>query len=306
MSKMHNKYLKYKKKYLDLKSQMTGGVTYDDLANIPGIMHIPEEILYNHVFDSLPDEKRIDWVTRNPHIDRGTILYLREPVELRDAFIVRNQDNWRLVDKFIIEKFFDFVPSAQFLQMPQIHPYIKYIQFDNEFNAPLGDSLNTLVNLETLAFGDEFNQPLGTSLNTLVNLKTLNFGRDFNQPLDNSLIHLTQLETLGFYDIFGNPAFNRDLGDSLNSLVNLRELNLGNGFNQPLNNSLDTLINLRELNLGNGFNQPLNNSLDRLRNLRKLNLGAIFNQQLNLQYILSRLQELQTIRKDEIVFWSRN
>jgi hypothetical protein len=284
MSKMHNKYLKYKKKYLDLKSQMTGGVTYDDLANIPG-NHLPQEVLYDLVFDSLPDEKRIDWVTRNPRIDRGTILYLREPVELTDAFIVRNKDNynWRLVDKFMIEMFYDFVPSAQFFQMQQIHPYIKYIQFDNEFNAPLANSLNTLVNLETLVFGDEFNQPLGTSLNTLVNLKTLNFGRDFNQPLDNSLINLTQLETLGFYDIFGDPVFNRDLGDSLNSLVNLRKLNLGNGFNQPLNNSLDTL-----------------------RNLRKLNLGAIFNQELNLQHILIRLPELQTIKKDEIVIWSRN
>ena len=284
MSKMHNKYLKYKKKYLDLKSQMTGGVTYDDLANIRGnIMHIPKEILYNHVFDSLPDSRRIDWVASNPDIDRRTILYLREPVELRDAFIVRNQDNWRLVDKFIIEQFSDFVPSAQFLQMPQIHPYIKYIQFDNEFNAPLGNSLNTLLNLEKLLFGDEFNQPLGNSLNTLVNLKTLYFGRDFNQLLGNSLINLTQLETLDFYDILGDPAFNRDLGDSLNSLVNLRELNLGNGFNQPLNNSLDTL-----------------------RNLRELNLGAIFNQQLNLQYIQIRLPRLQTVKKDGVVIWSRN
>jgi hypothetical protein len=287
MSKMHNKYLKYKKKYLDLKSQMTGGVplTYDDLANIRGdVKHIPQEVLYDLVFDSLPDYKKIEWVEKRPNIDRGgRALYLREPVELRDAFIVRNPGNWRLVDKFMIEMFYDFVPSAQFFQMQQIHPYIKYIQFDNEFNAPLANSLNTLVNLETLVFGDEFNQPLGTSLNTLVNLKTLNFGRDFNQPLDNSLINLTQLETLGFYDIFGDPVFNRDLGDSLNSLVNLRKLNLGNGFNQPLNNSLDTL-----------------------RNLRKLNLGAIFNQELNLQYFQIRLPRLQTIKKDEIVIWSRN
>jgi hypothetical protein len=287
MSKMHNKYLKYKKKYLDLKSQMTGGVTYDDLANIPG-NHLPEEVLYDHVFDLFEDYQKIDWVEKRPNIDRGgRALYLREPVELRDAFIVRNQDNynWRLVDKFIIEKFYDFVPSPQFLQMPQIHPYIKYIQFDNEFNEPLGNSLNTLVNLETLSFGDEFNQPLGDSLDNLRNLKTLYFGRDFNQPLGNSLIHLTQLETLGFYhDVFHEPAtFNRDLGDSLNNLVNLKELNLGNGFNQPLNNSLNTL-----------------------RNLRELNLGAIFNQELNLQYIQNRLPRLQTVKKDGVVIWSRN
>jgi hypothetical protein len=266
---------------------MTGGVTYDDLANIRGdVKHIPQEVLYDLVFDSLPDYKKIEWVESRPNIDRGgRALYLREPVELRDAFIVRNPGNWRLVDKFIIEQFSDFVPSAQFLQMPQIHPYIKYIQFDNEFNAPLGNSLNTLVNLETLSFSDEFNQPLGNSLNTLVNLKTIYFGRDFNQPLGNSLINLTQLETLDFYhDVFHEPAtFNIDLGDSLNNLVNLRELNLGNGFNQPLNNSLDTL-----------------------RNLRELNLGAIFNQQLNLQYIQIRLPRLQTIKKDEIVIWSRN
>jgi hypothetical protein len=262
---------------------MTGGVTYDDLANIPG-NHLPEEVLYDHVFDMLEDDQKIDWVASKPNIDRGgRALYLRQPVDFYEAFTVRNPGHWRLVDKFIIENFYDFVPSAQFLQMPQIHEYIKYIQFDNEFNAPLGNSLNTLVNLETLLFGDEFNQPLGNSLNTLVNLKTLYFGRDFNQLLGNSLINLTQLETLDFYDILGDPAFNRDLGDSLNSLVNLRELNLGNGFNQPLNNSLDTL-----------------------RNLRELNLGAIFNQQLNLQYIQIRLPRLQTVKKDGVVIWSRN
>jgi len=57
---------------------------------------------------------------------------------------------------------------------------------------------NILNEVEHLIFNDNFNQPLGNLLDKLINLKEIVFGREFNQPLGDSLDKLTKLEIVKF------------------------------------------------------------------------------------------------------------
>lgn len=63
-------------------------------------------------------------------------------------------------------------------------------------------SYSGLINLDTLIFANNFNQPLGTSLNKSVNLKILNLGNSFNKPLGNSLDNLINLISLDLGNSF--------------------------------------------------------------------------------------------------------
>ena len=65
----------------------------------------------------------------------------------------------------------------------------------NNFNYPLEDSLDNLINLKNLSFGTNFNQPLGDSLKNLVKLESITFGKNFNQSLD-SFKSLPNLKTV--------------------------------------------------------------------------------------------------------------
>ena len=65
------------------------------------------------------------------------------------------------------------------------------ITLSNNYNLSL---LNKMINLTNLTI--EFNQPLEDSLDSLVNLKHLTFSKYFKQPLKNSLDNLKNLEYL--------------------------------------------------------------------------------------------------------------
>lgn len=143
------------------------------------------------------------------------------------------------------------------------HDFIKKIKFDDKFNEPLGNSLDKLINLESLEFGEEFNQPLGNSLNSLINLKSLEFNdTNFNQPLGDSLKNLKNLRSLIMFN-----SFNQPLGNSLDGLINLQILKFGLRFQQPLGQSLNNLKNLEYLEL-QGYRHPIGSSLQGLTNLK--------------------------------------
>jgi hypothetical protein len=121
---------------------------------------------------------------------------------------------------------------------------------DEEVNGYSNKLIGNLVNVKQLEFGDDFNKPLGNSLNKLINLESIYFGYNFNKPLGNSLDKLVNLLELSFHP---NGLFNQKLGDSLEKLENLKFLQFGEGFNKPLGNSLDKLYNLNEVKLTYGY-----------------------------------------------------
>jgi hypothetical protein len=186
---------------------------------------------------------------------------------------------------------------------------ITELTFGEDFNQPIGNSLDKLTSLQQLTFGEYFNQPLGNSLDNLTSLQQLTFGRYFDQPLGNSLDKLTSLQQLTFGEYFNQPLdnsldkltnlrqlsfskFDKPLGNSLDKLTSLQQLTLSD-FNQPLDNSLDNLTSLRQLTFGMYFGQPLGNSLDKLTSLQQLTFGEYFGQPLGNS--LDKLTSLQQL-----------
>jgi hypothetical protein len=164
--------------------------------------------------------------------------------------------------------------------------HLRKLELLGEFNQPLGDSLSTLTQLETLKFGDDFDQPLGDSLSKLTQLKSLKFGFRFNQYINDSLKKLTKLKTLKFGDEFKNG--NKPLEPFLSTLKQLENLDLGN---YDLS-SLSTLTQLKKLTIGDGFNKYL--ELSRLKQLESLTFGEEFNQPLGT--ILEKLTQLKILK----------
>ena len=153
---------------------------------------------------------------------------------------------------------------------------LKYLGFEDDFNQPLGDSLQGELNsLTNLTFGHKFNQSLGNSLQGLSSLTHLTFGEYFNQPLGDSLQGLNSLTHLTF-----GWHFNQPLGDFLQGLSSLTHLTFGDDFNQPLGDSLQGLSSLTHLTFGDDFNQPLGDSLQRQFSLTHLTFRFYFNQPL--------------------------
>ena len=190
---------------------------------------------------------------------------------------------------------------------------IKALTFGDDFNQPLGKSLDNLTGLIQLKFGHSFDQYLDNSLDNLTSLRKLTFGNNFNNgwgPLKDSLAKLTnlvQLDLGGFHKMLEFSLFNLTnlmelkLGDmfvaplskSLCKQTNLRKLTFGSSFNQYLGDSLNELTSLQELNFGSSFNQGLYDSLNKLTSLTRLNLGTYFNQPLGSS--LDQLTNLQQL-----------
>ncbi len=128
-----------------------------------------------------------------------------------------------------------------------------------------------------MTFGYNFNQPLTNSLNQLVQLKELTFGYYFNQPLANSLNNLTQLKqlTLGY-------NFNQDL----NIPSNIKKLKLDcNDINltENLPNSIE------ELELGYYFDLPLTNLPNSIKIISFVPHSKYDKELNNLPYFLEKL-----------------
>jgi len=190
---------------------------------------------------------------------------------------------------------------------------IKALTFGDDFNQPLGKSLDNLTGLIQLKFGHSFDQYLDNSLDNLTSLRKLTFGNEFNNgwgPLKDSLAKLTnlvQLDLGGFLKMLEFSLFNltnlmelklgdrfvAPLSNSLCKQTNLRKLTFGSSFNQYLGDSLNELTSLRELNFGSSFNQHLDSSLDQLTNLQQLTFGDYFNRYL--ESSLDRLTNLQQL-----------
>ena len=184
-----------------------------------------------------------------------------------------NTNYWVYIDYFIFTPNFDG-DIEDYIVI--ISKYNKLIFSDHNFEdiALKIDCPDTLL-YETPFICSKFNRPLGNSLNSLINLTHLTLGRNFNKPLGNSLDNLINLTHL----TFGND-FNKPLGNSLDNLINLTHLTFGNDFNESLGNSLDNLINLTHLSLCGYFNHSLSNVLYCLKKLEYLDLKCYFNQEL--------------------------
>jgi hypothetical protein len=102
-------------------------------------------------------------------------------------------------------------------------------------------------------FGYNYDKPFGESLYTLINLDSLYFEVNslFNQQINNSFQYLTTLKKL----YFGNE-FSVNIGESLDNLINLECLRFGNDYNHLLTAKLPCLTLLE---LGGAFNKNLNN-----------------------------------------------
>ena len=114
--------------------------------------------------------------------------------------------------------------------------------FDDEFNKPLGDSLNILSeHLQHINFGNSFNQPLGDSLKKLFELQKNNY-----EPLGCPKRFLDSQEEKEYYEEEEEHYENSFLG----------EIKFGNSFNQPIIDSIKGLP-LRSIIVGSSFNQPI-------------------------------------------------
>ena len=117
--------------------------------------------------------------------------------------------------------------------------YTNYLFYNNygEFNQPLKNSLNNLINLEQISFGTVYNKPLLKSLDNLINLKKLVLKYEFNQPFKNSLNNLINLKKITF-----NKEFNQQL--FLPSNINILSLISNNNINliENIPNTINELI----------------------------------------------------------------
>ena len=143
-------------------------------------------------------------------------------------------------------------------------------------NQPLLNSLDELINLQSLTFDYKFNQPLLNSLDKLVNLLSLSFGGNFNQPLNNLPINLTHL-TLGAQYEYEIP-------------VNIKSLELIRNIKH-----IDYLTNnIVELKLYNDFKFDLVNLPS---SIKKLTLNCKY---INLVILPNNIEYLK-IYKDQLI-----
>ena len=178
------------------------------------------------------------------------------------------------------------------------YPKLTHLTFGRLFNQQLNyfpNHFNPNLTLTHLTFGEDFDKPIGNSLNSLKNLTHLTFGKDFDKPIGNSLYSLKNLTHLTFGEDFDKP-----LGNSLNSLKNLTHLTFGDYFDKPLGNLLDSLKSLTHLKFGSLFNGNIiphyqkrsdrglcfKHSLPSLK-LEEITLGIYYNdvRRLNLYYL---------------------
>jgi hypothetical protein len=245
-----------------------------------------------------------------PNIEPPTLMYIREGKTLDKALDkLTNLENLTFGTKFnnllsnetgsSLEKL-TMLKTLQFgtTSIKTIDQYYdrmliprKSTIYNSEFNKPLDEILNNLINLETLIVGSNFNLSLGNSLDKLNKLKILNLEGNFNHPLGTSLDNLNNLVSLEL-----GPGFNQSLGKSLHNLTQLETLKLSGSFNHKLEDSLDNLINLQNLYIGDAYNFPLESSLNKLTKLKVLHLGINFDrEECNLEDSLDNLTELDIL-----------
>jgi len=307
----YDKYLKYKKKYLNIKKQKGGGC----LSGTPYQIHDLDEL----ILQNLDDEEIFQRISECGledylHFELKKYYNFWDLIKTRTfTNPILNSINWSVskvflklklkidVNNIINQENYDILDTILFIEenYPHILSKINKLEVDlnedinGDFYHEIDDFFDIFNNLKLLTikkFLGEFNNPIlgleklktlilynvntpfNDALNNLNNLEILILGRYFNQPLGNSLDNLKNLKIL-FLDTFEDFEYY----DFEKNIVNP---SIFGRFNQPLGNSLDNLVNLEILSLGSHFNQPLGNSLDNLVNLKKLYLGS-YNIQLN-------------------------
>ena len=189
---LHKKYLKYKEKYLKLKS-ITGGMnsTLDILPSLP----------ITNILEHLSDQDKINLIESHKNLLDIGIQYFNSPISYEKAIKIQ-PSNWRIFDKFRITS----IEIKNIDELNAFAPHFKYIKkikfilpeglMYKGFNEPLGDSLSKLINLEIIYLSNNFNQELGNSLSKLKNLKEIDLGDMFNKPFGDSFANLSNLKKI--------------------------------------------------------------------------------------------------------------
>jgi hypothetical protein len=172
----HNKYLKYKNKYAQLKkSSQTGGDDNDESKSIT--LNKLEDI--KEMMALSPEERQYEWIYINYNITDSDFQMLDKDKTIRICFkqTISNELNFNTFVNIVA------------------------IWIDVDYNNPL--ILDNLPSLRTLHLGKNFNNNL--SLTNLISLKNLSLPQKFNSNLTLNLINL---ETLNVWDSYDNTAFN--------------------------------------------------------------------------------------------------
>ena len=117
--------------------------------------------------------------------------------------------------------------------------------FGDDFNQPLANSLDKLINLRVLTFDFEFNQQITNSLEKLINLQQLTLGYEFKQKLEIPFnINVLNLDCNNQYLIENLPN-------------SIEEIELGDYFDLKLDNLPSSMRIIRIKNAK--YNWELNN-----------------------------------------------
>ena len=208
MSIYKEKYLKYKMKYTQLKSQKGGDVKSLLLLSFEKLMKyspINETELLEFNYEMAP-HKLLGEITLE------SIPEFSSRLEALECY-GRIKD---LYDRKVIEEYFKYhgfkISSIdELLYDDGLYIYAYHLYFDDSFNGDIS-ALRNCVKLQTLTFGWEFNGDI-SALGNCVKLQTLTFGDSFNGDIS-ALGSCVDLQTLTFDNEFnGDISALRDLVD---------------------------------------------------------------------------------------------
>jgi len=260
------------------------------------LSHMSYDILYNIILILGYESKSIINLSQIDKLYRAIVLDIRHkiykkyyvfdiPTNIFPEQSLRDIISWDKNIECVSIKKTICCPDVQVLEVSKLNKRVGY--FNNVNHMELYNDVhilmfnhNILERLQTLVLW-EYNTPLDNVLNCLVNLNTLILGANFNRQINpndlpNSLTYLG----------FGDPSDQR----TYNHVRNPDDLYFSN-YNQPFGeNSLpDSLTYLNTGCIGSKFNQELK-YLN--KGLKKLTLGTAYNTDILNGYLPDSLKEL--------------
>jgi hypothetical protein len=234
----YKKYLKYKKKYLDLKSQIGGSSKFIDAVKSNNLSLVQAKLTIPHgLLRKKADPNQLDPQTNKLPVDIAI-----EDGHLEMATLLKNYGGHGQPLKFGADDSVTYDGNEP-LDKITINPNIKMLCLVN-FNQPLGHSLKKFKMLETLYLGSSFNQPLNDSLHGLHSLKHLHFTDKVKFNITNNKSSFNQ--SLFFDDKKNDPTkpFFPDefkegypypnLNTVFHDLYDLNIVNLGDSFTNSI------------------------------------------------------------------------
>lgn len=282
------KYLKYKKKYLDLKSQIGGGKDFMDAVRAGNRDLVEAKLKFGNgrLLSKKANPNQIDQETGklpvDVAIDRGDFAM---------ASLIKNYGGHGREVNYNPD-YSITIDGNNPLSQRTISPNIKAIYLKN-FNQPLGDSLKNFKLLEIISFGADFNQPLNKSLHGLKNLREVYFtdndynkheyDKNNNKSNFNQSLFFSDPQKSVFPDEYKTDFIKENLNTVFYGLDKLNLINFGDSFDHRIyglkeldviNHFVSTRIekfsvnafhfnkHLRTVIFGNSFNQPYNSFLN--------------------------------------------